>query len=116
MSVSSSLGSSIGSSLDPFDVAGGDSESVVSPNDVHIRIQQRTGRKTLTTISGLPKDLDFNRLIKTFKKLFSCNGALINSEELGTVVQLQGDQRKNALEFLVKEKIVKKSQIKIHGF
>ena len=81
-----------------------------------IRIQQRTGRKTLTTISGLPKDLDFQRLIKSFKKLFSCNGALIQSEELGTVVQLQGDQRKNAFDFLVKEKIVKKSQVKIHGF
>lgn len=81
-----------------------------------IRIQQRTGRKAVTTISGLPKDLDFNRLIKTFKKLFSCNGALIHSEELGTVVQLQGDQRKNASDFLVKEKIIKKSQVKIHGF
>jgi len=109
-----SLSSSLGTSIDPFDTTTGD--EAVSVNDVHIRIQQRTGRKTLTTISGLPKDLDFERLIKTFKKLFSCNGALIKSEELGIVVQLQGDQRKNALEFLVKEKIVKKSQVKIHGF
>jgi len=110
-----SLSSSIGAGIDPFDAAAGDVESVAG-NDVHIRIQQRTGRKTLTTISGLPKDLDFQRLIKTFKKLFSCNGVLINSEELGVVVQLQGDQRKNAYEFLVKEKIVKKNQVKIHGF
>ena len=101
--------------LDPFEDPVADTEGV-SADDVHIRIQQRTGRKAVTTISGLPKDLDFNRLIKTFKKLFSCNGALIQSEELGTVVQLQGDQRKNASDFLVKEKIIKKSQVKIHGF
>ena len=80
-----------------------------------IRIQQRTGRKSLTTISGLPKGLDFERLVRTLKKNFNCNGVLVKSPELGTVVQLQGDQRKNVTDFLVKEKIIKRSQIKIHG-
>jgi translation initiation factor 1 (eIF-1/SUI1) len=32
------------------------------------------------------------------------------------VIQLQGDQRKNVLEFLTKESLVKKDLIKIHGF
>lgn len=32
------------------------------------------------------------------------------------VIQLQGDQRKNVLQFLTQEKLVKKEFIKIHGF
>ena len=36
--------------------------------------------------------------------------------ELGQVIQLQGDQRKNVTDFLVSEKLVKKELIKIHGF
>lgn len=35
---------------------------------------------------------------------------------LPQVIQLQGDQRKNVLEFLTKESLVKKDLIKIHGF
>ncbi|PPD74088.1 hypothetical protein GOBAR_DD28979 [Gossypium barbadense] len=54
---------------------------------VHIRIQQRNGRKNLTTV-----------------------------EELGKIIQLQGDQRKKVAHFLVNAGIVKKEQIKIHGF
>jgi translation initiation factor 1 len=32
------------------------------------------------------------------------------------VIQLQGDQRKNVLQFLTQEGLVKKDLIKIHGF
>jgi len=32
------------------------------------------------------------------------------------VIQLQGDQRKNVLQFLTEEGLVKKDLIKIHGF
>jgi hypothetical protein len=39
----------------------------VFPTD--IRIQQRNGRKTLTTVQGLPNDLDFQRILKAFKKV-----------------------------------------------
>ena len=45
--------------LDPFADEGdplGDSADVGSTADyIHIRIQQRNGRKTLTTLQGLPK-------------------------------------------------------------
>ncbi len=44
---------------DPFAEEGdplGDSQDVGSQADyIHIRIQQRNGRKTLTTLQGLPK-------------------------------------------------------------
>ena len=51
-----------GGYLDPFADEGdplGDSADVGSTADyIHIRIQQRNGRKTLTTLQGLPKRID----------------------------------------------------------
>jgi translation initiation factor 1 len=54
-----------------------------------LRIQQRNGRKTLTTIQGIPSDIDQKKLLKAFKKVFACNGNIVNDEEMGEVIQLQ---------------------------
>eukprot|EP00798_Chlamydomonas_sp_ICE-L_P028502 gene28502-31658_t len=83
---------------------------------LHIRIQQRNGRKSLTTLQGLKESYDYNKVLKALKKDFCCNGSVVEDSELGKVIQLQGDQRKNASEFLIKQKLVKKDAIKIHGF
>jgi len=40
----------------------------------------------------------------------------VEDEELGKVLQLQGDQRKNVSAFLTENDIVKKDAIKLHGF
>jgi translation initiation factor 1 len=81
-----------------------------------LRIQQRNGRKTLTTLQGLPKEIDSKRLLKAVKKAFACNGTVVDDEEHGEIIQMQGDQRVKMAEFLVSEGIAKKSNIKIHGF
>lgn len=39
-------------------------------NYVHLRIQQRNGRKSLTTCQGIPEQFDLNRIVKAFKKVF----------------------------------------------
>jgi translation initiation factor 1 len=83
---------------------------------VHIRVQQRNGRKSLTTIQGLDKSFDYKKIIKAFKKEFCCNGTVVDDAELGSIIQLQGDQRVSASAFLVDNKIVKKAALKIHGF
>jgi translation initiation factor 1 len=83
---------------------------------IHLRIQQRNGRKTLTTLQGLPSDIDQKKLLKAFKKVFACNGTIVEDEELGEVIQLQGDHRQKVQQFLVEEKIAAKDQIKVHGF
>lgn len=85
-------------------------------NYVHIRIQQRNGRKTLTTLQGLPKECDQKRLLKAFKKEFACNGTIVDDEELGEVIQLQGDQRQKVAAFIVQEGITPKQDVKVHGF
>lgn len=58
-----------------------------------IRNQQRNGRKSLTTVEGLARAYDIKKICKALKKEFSCNGTVIQSEELGEIIQLQGDQR-----------------------
>ncbi|THH33936.1 hypothetical protein EUX98_g266 [Antrodiella citrinella] len=105
--------------FDPFadegDPLGTDNDVGSQQNYIHIRIQQRNGRKTLTTLQGLPKEYDAKKLLKAFKKEFACNGTLVDDEEAGQVIQLQGDQRSKISTFLVEEGIPK-ATIKIHGF
>ncbi|KAF9930060.1 Eukaryotic translation initiation factor eIF-1 [Linnemannia zychae] len=104
-------------SYDPFADLGDAGDSVgEQQNYIHIRIQQRNGRKTLTTIQGLPKTFDQKRMLKIFKKDFACNGTLVEDEELGSVIQLQGDQRIKVSNLLTSEGGIDKKQIKIHGF
>ncbi|KAJ7632487.1 translation initiation factor SUI1 [Roridomyces roridus] len=106
-------------SFDPFAEDGdplGDSQDVGSQADyIHIRVQQRNGRKTLTTLQGLPKQYDPKKLLKAFKKEFACNGTLVDDEKMGQVIQLQGDQRTKISTFLT-ENGMEKSTIKVHGF
>ena len=86
------------------------------PNIIHLHYQQRTARKCLTIIQGLPDDLDFKKILRAYKKLFNCNGTIVEDEEMGTVIQLQGDKRKDVAKFLLEEGIASREEIKIHGY
>eukprot|EP00004_Rigifila_ramosa_P026882 TRINITY_DN853_c0_g1_i1.p1 TRINITY_DN853_c0_g1~~TRINITY_DN853_c0_g1_i1.p1 ORF type:complete len:113 (-),score=42.19 TRINITY_DN853_c0_g1_i1:210-548(-) len=103
--------------FDPFADEGEEISS--TDNRIHIRIQQRNGRKSVTTIQGLSSELDLKRILKAFKKNFNCNGTIVTVEEkpeLGEVIQLQGDHRREVQQFLIDEQISRKENIKIHGF
>uniref|UniRef100_A0A0W0F8Z4 SUI1 domain-containing protein n=1 Tax=Moniliophthora roreri TaxID=221103 RepID=A0A0W0F8Z4_MONRR len=125
-------------SIDPFadeDPLGDNQDVGSQANYIHIRIQQRNGRKTLTTLQGLPKQYDPKKLLKAFKKVqallipisycfmptelaqqeFACNGTLVEDEKMGQVIQLQGDQRSKISTFLT-ENGIERSTIKVHGF
>ncbi|KAG0294726.1 Eukaryotic translation initiation factor eIF-1 [Linnemannia gamsii] len=103
-------------SYDPFADLGDSGDTADQQNYIHIRIQQRNGRKTLTTIQGLPATFDQKRMLKIFKKDFACNGTLVEDPDLGSVIQLQGDQRIKVSTLLVEEGGVDKKMIKLHGF
>merc|ERR1712226_1266908 len=77
---------------------------------------ERNGRKRLTTVQGLKKEFSYSKILKDLKKEFCCNGTVVQDPELGQVIQLQGDQRKNVSTFLVQAGIAKKEHVKIHGF
>ncbi|KAF5679574.1 eukaryotic translation initiation factor eIF-1 [Fusarium denticulatum] len=119
--------------LDPFAEADEDTgETKQTQNYIHIRIQrgivlaynanmvpERNGRKTLTTVQGLPKKFDQKKILKVIKKKFACNGTIVNDSEMGEVIQLQGDQRKDVQEFLIDKKEgleLDAKTIKVHGF
>ncbi|KAJ5119655.1 hypothetical protein N7448_010324, partial [Penicillium atrosanguineum] len=88
-------------SHDPFADADEETgETKQSQDYIHIRIQQRNGRKTLTTVQGLPKKFDQKKILKVIKKKFACNGTIVADTEMGEVIQLQGDQRKDIQEFM----------------
>lgn len=83
---------------------------------VHIRVQQRNGKKSITTIQGLANDLDKNKIIHALKKTLNTNGTVLQDEEYGDIIHLQGDQRKAVAEFLCTYHICQASEIKLHGF
>lgn len=91
---------------DPF---ADTNDSVVVEKFIHIRNQQRNGKKSMTTVQGLKEELSLEKILKDLKKE-------LQNEELGKVIQLQGNQRKNVSNFLVKAGIAKKEEIKMHGF
>lgn len=55
---------------DPFKEASTDDNNAgVQENLIHIRIQQRNGRKTLTTVQGISTDYDLKKIVKACKKV-----------------------------------------------
>ena len=98
----------------PFSVDGLDIGSSVAKMEFkkskmlcHIRLQQRNGRKSLTIIQGLNKKLDIEKITKSLKKEFCCNGCITNDSDLGKIIQLQGDQRENVIKFFLEQEIIK---------
>ena len=88
-------------------------------HSTNIYFTERNGRKTLTTVQGLPKKFDQKKILKVIKKKFACNGTIVHDSEMGEVIQLQGDQRKDVQEFLVDKKEgleLDAKTIKVHGF
>merc|ERR1712062_814118 len=102
--------------FDPFADAAKGGENDVQDGLVHIRIQQRNGRKTLTTIQGLSSEYDLKKILRACKKEFACNGTVIEHKEYGEVLQLQGDQRLKIRDWLKNTGLVSLDQLKAHGF
>lgn len=70
---------------DPFADANIEDSGAGTKEYVHVRIQQRNGRKSLTTVQGLKKEYSYNKILKDLKKEFCCNGTVIQDPELGQV-------------------------------
>ena len=81
---------------------------------VHLRTQQRKGRKSITTVVGLSDDLDMKMITKALKKKFSCTGTVIKDPTYGKLIKLSGDQRANIFHFFSEESICYSDQMVIH--
>ena len=96
---------------DPFSSKNDDKDNT----KIHVRVQQRNGRKCITTVQGLGSDLDLKKIARALKKTFQCNGSVTVDDELGEILQLSGDQRTNIRAFFVDQEVCHEDQIVIHG-
>ncbi len=108
------------SQADPFKDFDFKKDVALTKNKYHIRVQQRNGRKCITTLDGLEEDLDLKRICRAMREAFSCNGNVIMKEDEETgVIQLQGDQRENIKQWLLDQEIILKNEVDrivVHGF
>ena len=87
---------------------------------VHIRVQQRNSRKSVTTVSGLAalwpnRKLNFERINREFQKRWGCSGTVIHDDKYGMVIQLQGNMSDNVRQFLIDERLATADKMEVHS-
>uniref|UniRef100_A0A6C0EMN3 SUI1 domain-containing protein n=1 Tax=viral metagenome TaxID=1070528 RepID=A0A6C0EMN3_9ZZZZ len=83
---------------------------------MHVRIQQRTGRKNITILQGISLELDIKNILKDMKKQFSCGGSVQRDENDLPVVVLFGDQRQNILSYFITHDLATRDDFVLHGY
>ncbi|KAH0935903.1 hypothetical protein HID58_013020, partial [Brassica napus] len=78
----SELDSQVSTAFDPFADANAEDSGAGTKEYVHIRVHQRNGRKSLTTVQGLKKEYIYSNILKDLKKEFCCNSTLVHDSEL----------------------------------
>jgi len=115
--LNSSLGQPIFNDINNIDFEDGveTADNMQLLDSVHIRIQQRNGKKVITIIQGLDAKIPCKDLIKKFKTMYACGGHIAEDEEFGEVIQLTGDQRIKVRDYLVDNSLVEADKVEIHG-
>jgi translation initiation factor 1 len=89
-------------------------QQLLQDSYVHIRSQQRNGKKSITIIQNMPDTYDLKKLVKALRKVYACNGSLTAHKIYGDVIMLQGDKRLDIYEFITKVGLVNPEYVKIH--
>ncbi len=89
-------------------------DDILANKIIHVRTQQRSGRKCITIIENIPDEYDMKRIVKALRKVYACNGACNTHKVYGDVITLQGDKRIEVREFFSKVGLAKLENIKIH--
>ena len=66
-----------------------DDEDLFTTNTVTISVNKRNGKKCVTSVTGMAKDLDLKKILSYIKKTYSCNGSIVVHEEYGDVSYIQ---------------------------
>lgn len=77
---------------------------------IHIRIQQRNGRKSQTLVEGLGTDVNLDKVCKAWRNSFHANGSVSEG-----IVMIQGDQRLGIKKWLMENNIAEEVDIIVHG-
>lgn len=93
-------------------------DTFVEKGKIHIRYQ-KIGPRALTIIEGLDDDLDQKRIAKSMAKGFSCSTSIHQNKEGNDIIQLQGDQRENVVQWLLSQEIItekdRRERLVVHG-
>lgn len=81
---------------------------------IDIRNHARNGRKSTTTVEGLPKNVELKPLLSIWKKEFACNGSIQKSENGEDIIQLTGNKKEEVKNYLIKKDICNEKMIRIH--
>ena len=86
-------------------------------SSVHIRTEQRNGKKTITLIEGLAGDLDLNKIAKALRRTFKTSACVLTDDFQNHYIKLAGDHRVVVKDFLIRYKIWEypDDPIKTHG-
>jgi translation initiation factor 1 len=98
---------------DPFAIDLDDTDHQ-STNIIHIRLQQRNGKKVITVIENLDSKLDHSKILRAMTKKFCCGGHLEEDEDKRKILVLNGDHRRTTNDFIKSEQMAEK--IIIHGY
>ena len=90
-------------------------DEIVLATKVHIRFQQRNSRSYITTIEGLPSDLDYRKVLRALKTGLNCSGCTRKDSGDLTIIQLSGDQRERVRNFLIDQELSNDQSIIVHG-
>ena len=89
----------------------------INTEKIHIRITKRNARKSICTIEKLNMEKsELKPILKNMKKNFACNGCIIDDDQHGLIIQLQGDVREKAKEMLIQKYNIKEENIVTHGY
>ena len=88
--------------------------------------QQRSARKCITIVQGIPDDIDLERILKFWKKVrkiiliffqtYKCHGSVKSDPKTNDeYIAISGDHREGVATFLEHEGIGTKETIKVHG-
>jgi len=85
---------------------------------IHLRIQKRNARKSVTTVAGLNHydHIKPKKLMSLLRKKLCCNGHQTKDSEGLPIIQVQGDHRDQITQILTKEFNIKSKNIVKHGF
>lgn len=83
---------------------------------MHLRVQQRNGKKCITILEGLFPDIDPKKIIQKMKSKFACGGCVKTDDDGNTVITLTGDKRNDIVDFFTLRKIAEKNDFVLHGY
>nr|CCC95199.1 unnamed protein product [Trypanosoma congolense IL3000]CCC95201.1 unnamed protein product [Trypanosoma congolense IL3000] len=90
-------------------------QNALDAQKVHIRVQQRKGKKFVTSVQGLNQALNFRRINREFQRRWGCNGTVISTPDAGVVIQLQGNWSDHIRKFLLDEHMATEQNLEIHS-